>query len=109
MEPLGPGKRLLEWVFGNRSLSGTHEGAPDGFVNGAVVRVRGRRDGATLVAADGATGGQVLASAPGWTGQRMNRLKAKGISGPATPHGAIASARFVRQLRCSPWKSRRFA
>ncbi len=43
MEPLGPGKRLLEWVFGNRSLSGTHEGAPDGFLiaYGGPVR-RGR-------------------------------------------------------------------
>jgi hypothetical protein len=32
MEPLGPGKRLLELAFGTPSLSGTHEDAPDGFL-----------------------------------------------------------------------------
>ncbi|MEW5982107.1 MAG: alkaline phosphatase family protein [Acidobacteriota bacterium] len=32
MEPLGVGKRLLERLFGNPELSGTHEGAPDGFL-----------------------------------------------------------------------------
>lgn len=32
MEPLGVGKRLLERVFGNPELSGTHERAPDGFL-----------------------------------------------------------------------------
>jgi hypothetical protein len=32
MEPLGPGKRLLELAFGNPTLSGTHEDAPDGFL-----------------------------------------------------------------------------
>lgn len=44
--------------------------APDGFVNGATVRVKARRDGSTLVAADGTANAQVLASAPGWSGQR---------------------------------------
>ncbi|MEO8272787.1 MAG: hypothetical protein ABI620_01805 [Chloroflexota bacterium] len=43
---------------------------PDGFVNGAVVRIRGNRDGTALAAADGATSAQVLQSAPGWSGQR---------------------------------------
>jgi hypothetical protein len=32
MEPLGFGKRLLEVMIGDRDLSGTHEGAPDGFL-----------------------------------------------------------------------------
>jgi predicted AlkP superfamily phosphohydrolase/phosphomutase len=32
MEPLSPGKRLLEQLVGNPSLSGTHERAPDGFL-----------------------------------------------------------------------------
>ncbi len=32
MEPLGPGKRVLERLFGNPAISGTHEPAPDGFV-----------------------------------------------------------------------------
>ena len=32
MEPLSPGKRLLEMVIGNTQISGTHERAPDGFV-----------------------------------------------------------------------------
>jgi hypothetical protein len=32
MEPLSPGKRLLEQLVGNGRLSGTHEGAPDGFL-----------------------------------------------------------------------------
>lgn len=45
--------------------------APDGFENGATVRVKGRRDGGTIVA-DGATatGTQVLMSAPGFSGPR---------------------------------------
>lgn len=60
------------------------EAAPDGFVNGAVVRIRGRRDGVTLVAADGATGGQVLASAPGWTGQRKLAVILLNFSNNAT-------------------------
>lgn len=32
MEPLSPGKRVLELMFGNPQVSGTHERAPDGFV-----------------------------------------------------------------------------
>jgi chitodextrinase len=44
--------------------------APDGFVNGAVVRLRGNRDGGTFAAADGAATGTVLQSAPGWSGPR---------------------------------------
>jgi predicted AlkP superfamily phosphohydrolase/phosphomutase len=32
MEPLSPGKRLLEQIVGNRQISGTHERAPDGFL-----------------------------------------------------------------------------
>lgn len=32
MEPLSPGKRVLELIFGNPLISGTHERAPDGFV-----------------------------------------------------------------------------
>jgi hypothetical protein len=32
MEPLSPGKRVLEWMVGNARLSGTHDRAPDGFL-----------------------------------------------------------------------------
>jgi predicted AlkP superfamily phosphohydrolase/phosphomutase len=32
MEPLSPGKRVLEIIAGNPQISGTHEPAPDGFV-----------------------------------------------------------------------------
>ena len=32
MEPLSPGKRLLERLIGNARLSGTHERGPDGFL-----------------------------------------------------------------------------
>ena len=32
MEPLSPGKRVLEILAGNGQMSGTHERAPDGFV-----------------------------------------------------------------------------
>jgi hypothetical protein len=32
MEPLSPSKRVLERLFGNASISGTHERAPDGFL-----------------------------------------------------------------------------
>lgn len=32
MEPISPGKRVLEIVAGNPLISGTHERAPDGFV-----------------------------------------------------------------------------
>jgi chitodextrinase len=38
--------------------------------NGATVRVTGHRDGSNLVALDGPTGAQVLASAPGGSGPR---------------------------------------
>jgi predicted AlkP superfamily phosphohydrolase/phosphomutase len=32
MEPLSPGKRVLEQLIGNPRISGTHERAPDGFL-----------------------------------------------------------------------------
>lgn len=32
MEPMSPGKRVLEMVAGNPLISGTHERAPDGFI-----------------------------------------------------------------------------
>ena len=32
MEPLSPGKRMLERLVGNARISGTHERAPDGFL-----------------------------------------------------------------------------
>jgi hypothetical protein len=32
MEPMSPGKRLLERLVGNPQISGSHEGAPDGFL-----------------------------------------------------------------------------
>ena len=40
LEPLSLPKRLLEGALGNRTLSGTHERAPDGFVlaYGSAVR-----------------------------------------------------------------------
>jgi hypothetical protein len=39
MEPLSPGKRVLEQLVGNPGISGTHERAPDGFLlaYGSVV------------------------------------------------------------------------
>ena len=43
MEPLGFGKRLLEVMIGDPDLSGTHEGAPDGFLmayGASVARAR---------------------------------------------------------------------
>jgi hypothetical protein len=43
MEPLGFGKRLLEKLIGDPDLSGTHEGAPDGFLmayGASVARAR---------------------------------------------------------------------
>jgi len=43
MEPLGFGKRMLEKMIGDPDLSGTHEGAPDGFLmayGGSVARTR---------------------------------------------------------------------
>ncbi len=32
MEPLGPGKRVLERLIGDPEVSGSHESAPDGFL-----------------------------------------------------------------------------
>lgn len=43
MEPLSLPKRLLEAVLGNRSLSGTHERAPDGFLLAYGAHVRAAR------------------------------------------------------------------
>jgi len=50
MEPLSPGKRVLEIIAGNPQISGTHERAPDGFVLafGAPVAV-GRPNRASVV------------------------------------------------------------
>ena len=50
MEPLAPGKRVLEMIFGNPLNSGSHERAPDGFVLafGAPVE-KGRRPRASVV------------------------------------------------------------
>ena len=43
MEPLSPGKRVLEIIAGNPQISGTHEGAPDGFVLAFGANVAGGR------------------------------------------------------------------
>lgn len=43
IEPLGIGKRLLERLIGDPEISGTHEGAPDGFLmayGASVARTR---------------------------------------------------------------------
>jgi predicted AlkP superfamily phosphohydrolase/phosphomutase len=50
MEPLSPGKRVLEIVAGNPQISGTHEPAPDGFVLafGSMVAA-GRPERASVV------------------------------------------------------------
>ncbi|HUE85030.1 MAG TPA: alkaline phosphatase family protein [Vicinamibacterales bacterium] len=50
MEPLSPGKRVLEQLIGNADISGTHERAPDGFLlaYGSHV-VPGRPERASLV------------------------------------------------------------
>ena len=50
MEPIAPGKRVLEMVFGNPLNSGSHERAPDGFVLafGAPVE-KGRPPRASVV------------------------------------------------------------
>lgn len=50
MEPLTPGKRVLEIIAGNPQISGTHERAPDGFVLalGSAVE-RGRPNRASVV------------------------------------------------------------
>jgi predicted AlkP superfamily phosphohydrolase/phosphomutase len=50
MEPLTPGKRVLEIIAGNPQISGTHERAPDGFVLAFGKAVaRGRPDRASVV------------------------------------------------------------
>jgi hypothetical protein len=46
MEPLGFGKRMLEWMIGDPQISGTHETAPDGFLmayGASVAKGRLRR------------------------------------------------------------------
>ena len=50
MEPLSPGKRVLEIIAGDPQISGTHERAPDGFVLafGASIAA-GRPDRASVV------------------------------------------------------------
>ena len=50
MEPISPGKRVLEFIAGDPLISGTHEPAPDGFIlaYGAPV-APGRRPRASLV------------------------------------------------------------
>jgi predicted AlkP superfamily phosphohydrolase/phosphomutase len=50
MEPIAPGKRVLEMVFGNPLNSGSHERAPDGFLLafGAAVE-KGRPPRASVV------------------------------------------------------------
>ena len=50
MEPMSPGKRVLELVAGDPQISGTHEPAPDGFIlaYGASV-AQGRPPRASLV------------------------------------------------------------
>jgi len=50
MEPLNPGKRLLEQVLGNPDLTGTHERAPDGFLVAYGDAVQpGRRPRASIL------------------------------------------------------------
>ena len=50
MEPMSPGKRVLEFIAGDPQISGTHEPAPDGFIlaYGASV-APGRPPRASLV------------------------------------------------------------
>jgi hypothetical protein len=50
MEPLSLGKRLLERALGNPDLSGSHEGAPDGFLlaYGSAVQPARLRRGSVL-------------------------------------------------------------
>jgi hypothetical protein len=50
MEPLSPGKRVLEIIAGNPQISGTHERAPDGFMMafGSMVAA-GRPNRASVV------------------------------------------------------------
>ena len=50
MEPLSPGKRVLEQLVGNPRISGTHERAPDGFLLAYGSNVApGHPDRASLV------------------------------------------------------------
>jgi len=50
MEPLTPGKRVLELIAGNPQISGTHERAPDGFLMAFGRSVaRGRPSRASVV------------------------------------------------------------
>jgi predicted AlkP superfamily phosphohydrolase/phosphomutase len=51
MEPLGFGKRVLEQMLGDPELSGTHEGAPDGFLlayGASVAKIRQLRRGSIV-------------------------------------------------------------
>jgi hypothetical protein len=43
MVPLSPGKRVLERLFGNPRVSGSHERAPDGFLMAYGASVAARR------------------------------------------------------------------
>jgi predicted AlkP superfamily phosphohydrolase/phosphomutase len=51
MQPLSPGKRLLERLVGNAEISGSHEPAPDGFLMayGAEVAPGGRPQRASVL------------------------------------------------------------
>ena len=50
MEPLGPGKRVLERMLGNSQLTGSHERAPDGFLLAYGTAVEpGRRPRASIL------------------------------------------------------------
>ncbi len=44
MEPLGPGKRVLEQLIGDPEVSGSHESAPDGFLMAYGGPVAGSRE-----------------------------------------------------------------
>lgn len=78
--------------------------APAGFVNGAKVRVHGKRDGATLVALDGPSVGEVLLSAPGWSGPRKLAVILVNFSNDSSrPFSrAFADAIVVRQPELGP-------
>ncbi len=46
MEPLSPWRRILEWMIGDPELSGSHDGAPDGFLmayGSSVAKTRSLR------------------------------------------------------------------
>ena len=50
MEPVSPGKRILERMVGNAAVSGTHERAPDGFLLAYGTQVQpGRPPRATVL------------------------------------------------------------